>query len=76
LAKIYFENAHACRQFQKEYDFETRHSLDRNKQLYWNGKIRHLLASLSDFKEQPIFIENPWCKLCWKDMPKTVTTKK
>ncbi len=70
LKQIYFDHARACRMFQQDYDRETRHSIDRKKQTEWNVKIRHLLHDLRDYKEQAIFIENPWCKLCWKDMPK------
>jgi len=76
VKKVYFANAKECRRFQESYDKETRHSLDRKKQVEWNIKIQHLLAGLNDFREQAIFIENPWCKLCWKDMPRAEHTRK
>ncbi|MEO7445372.1 MAG: hypothetical protein ABIT96_10375 [Ferruginibacter sp.] len=69
VKKIYMENAKACRAFQELYDSETRHSLDREKQAFWNSKIERLLSNLEAFKEQFIFIKNPWCKPCWKDQP-------
>lgn len=76
LESIYFENARECRKFQERYDRETRHSIDISKQLEWNQKIEQLLIDLDDFEEQAIFIENPWCKLCWKDMPRAAHTGK
>ncbi len=73
VEKIYFDNAKACREFQVLYDNETRHSLDRRNQERWNKHIKLLLLSLDDYKEQPIYVKNPWCKSCWKDAPALVS---
>ncbi len=76
VKKIYQDNSKACRLFQERYDSETRHSLDKKKQAEWNAKIRSLLHQLGDYQEQAIFIPKPWCKPCWKDIPKTSITSK
>lgn len=69
VEKIYFDHAKACREFQELYDKETRHSIDKRNQERWNKHIKLLLLSLDDFKEQAIYVKNPWCKICWKDVP-------
>ncbi|MEO7264762.1 MAG: hypothetical protein ABIW38_07605 [Ferruginibacter sp.] len=69
VEKIYFDNAKACREFQELYDNETRHSLDKRNQERWNKHVRLLLLSLDNYKEQAIYVKNPWCKICWKNMP-------
>ncbi|MEO6406797.1 MAG: hypothetical protein ABIY51_11605 [Ferruginibacter sp.] len=69
VEKIYYNNAKACREFQELYDTETRHSLNKQSQERWDKKIRRMLLLLGNYKEQAIYIKNPWCKICWKNAP-------
>lgn len=54
-----------CDKFQKLYDEETDHSLNYESQEKWNQKIDSLLNLLDAYKDKIIYIENPWCKICW-----------
>ena len=66
IQKIYNETAKACNDFQIMYDKETNHSINRINQNNWSNKINFLLLSLDQYKEQSIYIKNPFCKICWK----------
>jgi hypothetical protein len=39
------------RAFQQQYDFETRHSMDRDAQIHWNKKVRDALSELEEWKD-------------------------
>jgi hypothetical protein len=41
--------------YQKKYDKETNHSINVEKQLMWNSKIKHELASLSNYSNYNSF---------------------
>ena len=66
VQKIYNENVKACNDFQNLYDKETNHSINKIKQANWAKEINTLLLSLNPYKEQSIYIKNPFCKICWK----------
>ncbi len=62
---VFSENIKACNDFQNQYDIETNHSINQAKQIVWDKRIKELLLSLEMFKEQPIYIKQPICKICW-----------
>ena len=66
MQKIYNENAKLCNDFQVLYDKETNHSINKINQYIWSKKINSLLLSLDQYKDQSIYIKNPFCKICWK----------
>ena len=66
IQKIFNASAKACNDFQDLYDKETNHSINKINQDYWTKKIVALLLSLDQYKEQSIYIQNPFCKICWK----------
>jgi hypothetical protein len=51
LRKIYDEVTKEKEKTQNEYDSETRHSINREKQAEWLKKIKEMLAELEDYAD-------------------------
>lgn len=57
LTKMYNDCNKKCSQAQRDYDLQTKHGIETEKQLQWQQKIAKELAALEDFTKEKMEIK-------------------